>query len=114
MQFRIADRVVQGVVKEKAEARRAYEQARSEGRAAAAEFPDSELFVWRNAGHVQSLILASILIVTAVVIYAAGIITDLTAANRTLLEEVRTRLLRAEVERARDESRGAPFETRLR
>lgn len=34
MQFRIADRVVQGVVKEKAEARRAYEQARSEGRAA--------------------------------------------------------------------------------
>ena len=27
----------------------------AEGRAAAAEFPDSELFVWRNAGHVQSL-----------------------------------------------------------
>jgi hypothetical protein len=42
--------------------------------------------------------------VTAVVIYAAGIISDLTAANRTLLEEVRTRLLRAEVERARSES----------
>jgi glycosyltransferase involved in cell wall biosynthesis len=58
-----------------------------------------------GAGHVQSLILASILIVTAVVIYAAGIITDLTAANRTLLEEVRMRLLRAEVERARDAER---------
>lgn len=57
-----------------------------------------------GAGNVQSLILASILIVTAVVIYAAGIITDLTAANRTLLEEVRMRLLRAEVERARSES----------
>ena len=27
----------------------------AEGRAAAAEFPNSELFVWRNAGHVQSL-----------------------------------------------------------
>jgi pSer/pThr/pTyr-binding forkhead associated (FHA) protein/Mg-chelatase subunit ChlD len=34
LQFRIADRVVQGVVKEKAEARRVYEQARAEGRAA--------------------------------------------------------------------------------
>ena len=34
MQFRIADRVVRAVVKEKAEARRAYEQAKSEGRAA--------------------------------------------------------------------------------
>jgi glycosyltransferase involved in cell wall biosynthesis len=51
-------------------------------------------------GHIQSLILAAVLMVTAVVIYAAGIITDLIAANRTLLEEVRTRLLRAEVDRA--------------
>ncbi|MEZ4297051.1 MAG: VIT domain-containing protein [Polyangiaceae bacterium] len=34
MEFHIEDRVVRGVVKEKAEARRAYEQARSEGRAA--------------------------------------------------------------------------------
>jgi Ca-activated chloride channel family protein len=34
MEFRIADRVVRGVVKEKEEARRIYEQARSEGRAA--------------------------------------------------------------------------------
>jgi Mg-chelatase subunit ChlD len=34
MEFRIADRVVRAVVKEKGEARREYEQARSEGRAA--------------------------------------------------------------------------------
>jgi len=34
MLFRIEDRVVQGVVKDKAEARRVYEKARSEGRAA--------------------------------------------------------------------------------
>jgi Ca-activated chloride channel family protein len=34
MEFRIADRVVRGVVKEKAEARRDYERARGEGRAA--------------------------------------------------------------------------------
>jgi hypothetical protein len=52
-------------------------------------------------GHVQSLILAGVLIVIAVVIYAAGIIADLVAANRVLLEEVRMRLLRAEVANAR-------------
>jgi glycosyltransferase involved in cell wall biosynthesis len=51
-------------------------------------------------GHVQSLILASILIVTAVVIYVSGIITDLISANRVLLEDVRMRLLRAEIDPA--------------
>jgi glycosyltransferase involved in cell wall biosynthesis len=45
-------------------------------------------------GHVQSLILAAILIVTAVIFYIAGILSDLIAANRVLLEEVRARLLR--------------------
>jgi glycosyltransferase involved in cell wall biosynthesis len=49
-------------------------------------------------GHVQSLILASILIVMAVVTYAAGLIADLIAANRVLLEEIRMRQLRGEVE----------------
>jgi glycosyltransferase involved in cell wall biosynthesis len=55
----------------------------------------------RGEGHIQSLILAAVLIVTAVVIFAAGIIADLVAANRVLLEEVRMRLLRAEVADAR-------------
>ncbi len=59
-------------------------------------------FDGRGGGHVQSLILAAVLIVTAVVIYAAGIIADLVAANRVLLEEVRMRLLRAEVSRSRE------------
>ncbi len=49
-------------------------------------------------GHVQSLILASILIVMSVVTYAAGLIADLIAANRVLLEEIRMRQLRGEVE----------------
>ncbi len=53
-------------------------------------------------GHVQSLILSAVLLVTAVVVYTAGVIADLIAANRTLLEEVRMRLLRSEVERARE------------
>lgn len=54
----------------------------------------------QGEGHVQSLILASILIVTAVVIYVSGIITDLISANRVLLEDVRMRLLRAEIDPA--------------
>jgi glycosyltransferase involved in cell wall biosynthesis len=55
-----------------------------------------------GSGHIQSLILAAILIVTAVVVYAAGLLSDLIAANRLLLEEIRTRQLRAEM------SLGAP------
>ena len=53
----------------------------------------------QGQGHIQSLILAAVLLVTAAVVYAAGIIADLTAANRTLLEEVRMRLLREEIAR---------------
>jgi glycosyltransferase involved in cell wall biosynthesis len=54
-----------------------------------------------GAGHIQSLILTAILLLSAVLMYLAGIIADLTAANRVLLEEVRMRLLRSEVEAAR-------------
>jgi glycosyltransferase involved in cell wall biosynthesis len=59
-------------------------------------------FTGDGAGHVQSLILSAILILAAMIVYAAGIITDLIAANRVLLEEVRTRLLRAEIAAATD------------
>jgi glycosyltransferase involved in cell wall biosynthesis len=54
---------------------------------------------WRGAGagHVQSLILAAILIVVAVIVYVAGVLSDLIAANRVLLEEIRTRQLRAAI-----------------
>jgi glycosyltransferase involved in cell wall biosynthesis len=52
----------------------------------------------QGEGHIQSLILAAILIVTAVIIYVSGIITDLISANRVLLEDVRMRLLRAEID----------------
>ncbi len=49
-------------------------------------------------GHVQSLILAAILILVAFVTYAAGLLADLIAANRLLLEDLRMRQLRAEVD----------------
>jgi glycosyltransferase involved in cell wall biosynthesis len=52
-------------------------------------------------GHVQSLILAAILILMAFVTYAAGLIADLIAANRQLLEELRMRQLRREAEAIR-------------
>jgi glycosyltransferase involved in cell wall biosynthesis len=52
-----------------------------------------------GAGHVQSLILSAILILGAMIVYSAGLLADLVAANRVLLEEVRTRLLRAEIDR---------------
>jgi hypothetical protein len=54
-----------------------------------------------GAGHVQSLILAAILIVTAMIVFVAGVLSDLTAANRVLLEEIRMRQLRAEIDRCR-------------
>ena len=58
-------------------------------------------FQGEGEGHVQSLILAAILVVMAFVTYAAGLLADLVAANRRLLEEVRMRQLRHEVEAMR-------------
>lgn len=64
-------------------------------------------FVWYyiqngGVGKVQSLVLSAILILGAMIIFAAGILADLIAANRILLEEVRMRLLREEVAKARE------------
>lgn len=50
-----------------------------------------------GSGHVQSLILAAVLILTAIIVYAVGLLSDLTAANRALMEDVRMRLLRREI-----------------
>jgi len=58
-----------------------------------------------GAGRIQSLILASILIVTAVIVYCAGILSDLIAANRMMLEDLRMRQLRSDI--AGSAARGA-------
>jgi glycosyltransferase involved in cell wall biosynthesis len=57
-----------------------------------------------GVGHVQSLILSAILIVSAMILFVAGVLSDLIASNRIMLEELRMRQLRSEVEayRARD------------
>jgi glycosyltransferase involved in cell wall biosynthesis len=57
-----------------------------------------------GAGHIQSLILAAILIVTAMIVFVAGVLSDLTAANRVLLEEIRMRQLRTEIDQCRRRS----------
>lgn len=48
-----------------------------------------------GGGHLQSLLLATILVVTSMIIFAAGVLSDLIAANRVLLEEIRMRQLRS-------------------
>jgi glycosyltransferase involved in cell wall biosynthesis len=51
------------------------------------------------AGHVQSLLLAALLLLAAVVSFLTGLLADLISINRTMLEELLTR------ERRRDASR---------
>ncbi len=46
-----------------------------------------------GAGHIQSLILAAALLAMATVFLAVGVLADLIAANRTLLEDIRAREL---------------------
>jgi glycosyltransferase involved in cell wall biosynthesis len=52
-------------------------------------------------GHVQSLVLAGVLFVIAGLLAVSGLLADLIATNRTLLEEIRVRLLTQEIDRVR-------------
>ena len=49
-----------------------------------------------QAGHIQSLILAAVLLISAFIVLVAGLLADLVGANRKLLEDVVTRLRRLE------------------
>jgi hypothetical protein len=53
----------------------------------------------QGEGNVQSLILTAILIISSFLTMLAGILADLIATNRLILEEVRTRLLRLDIAR---------------
>ncbi len=53
-------------------------------------------FTETQAGHIQSLILASVLLTSAFIVLVAGLLADLVGANRKLLEDVVTRLRRLE------------------
>jgi len=54
-----------------------------------------------GTGHVQSLIIAAALIACGAVLGIGGLLADLIAANRALLEDLRTRQMRLEVDTAR-------------
>lgn len=58
-------------------------------------------FTGDGDGHVQSLILSAILVISASFVWMAGILSDLVASNRILLEDIRARVFREEIERAR-------------
>jgi len=53
-------------------------------------------FTEANTGHVQSLILAAILLLSAFMVLLAGLLADLVGANRKLLEDTIIRLRRLE------------------
>ena len=54
------------------------------------------MFAGDSAGHVQSLILAAILILMGVQSIVAGLLSDIIAANRKLLEDVQYRVRKME------------------
>jgi hypothetical protein len=54
-----------------------------------------------GGGNVQSLVIAATLIACAAVLCIGGLLADLIAANRALLEDLRTRQMRLEIEATR-------------
>lgn len=72
-------------------------------------------FLWSYAtgdgdGKVQSLILMSVLAMASFISFAVGVIADLQAVNRTLLEDLRLRLMRAELRTAEASASGQDFD----
>lgn len=53
-------------------------------------------------GHVQSLVIAAGMLAVAGILAIGGILAELVATNRLLLEDLRTRILRAEIKAALD------------
>lgn len=65
-------------------------------------------FTEDKTGHIQSLILASILLVCAFIVAVFGLLADLVGANRKLLEDAVMRLRRVEYDLPRRLEAGAP------
>lgn len=55
-----------------------------------------EYSLGRGQGHIQSLILAALLISLGAIIAVTGVLADLVSVNRRILEDVRTRTMRLE------------------
>ncbi len=69
-------------------------------------------FTETNTGHVQSLILASILLISSFMVLLVGLLADLVAANRKLLQDAIIRLRRLEYDYVERGARNAEEGTR--
>ena len=56
-----------------------------------------------HAGHVQSLILAAILLLIGVQTYVIGLHADIMAANRKMIEEIKYHVKKMEYDKQRNE-----------
>lgn len=54
--------------------------------------------IGQGGGNVQSLVIGAAMIAAGTVVMTGGLLADLIAANRTMLAEIRSRLLRAEID----------------
>jgi hypothetical protein len=50
------------------------------------------LFTGTSSGHIQSLILAAVLLILGVILFVFGLLADLISVNRKLLENVEYRI----------------------
>lgn len=57
--------------------------------------------IGQGGGNVQSLVIGAAMIAAGTVVMTGGLLADLIAANRTMLAEIRSRLLRAEIDARR-------------
>ena len=55
-------------------------------------------FTGGGAGHIQSLLLSGVLVALGAIIMAVGLLADLTACNRRLLEDIRVRQIKLDLE----------------
>ena len=67
-----------------------------------------------GSGHVQSLVLSGALIAIACIVMVAGILSDLIAANRDLLQDIRARQLRQGIPDQGNKDVSAALATKLR
>ena len=67
-----------------------------------------------GGGHIQSLVLSGALVAIACVVMVAGILSDLIAANRDLLQDIRARQLRQAIPDQDSKDVSAALATKLR
>lgn len=66
--------------------------------------------IGEGSGHIQSLILAAIFAAGSFISLSLAVVSDLVAVNRTLLEELRSRTLRSELNQQMTVGNGPPLD----